>query len=65
MIAGVEAGAGRVIVAADSDFVGDDSIGDLDHARLWQQLVTWTAAGPAAHRAAESPSAITAHPAWT
>ena len=64
VIAGVEAGAGRVIVAADSDFVGDDSIGDLDHARLWQQVVTWTAAGPAAHRGAESASAITAHPAW-
>lgn len=64
VIAGVEAGAGRVAVTADSDFVGDDSIGDLDHARLWQQLVTWTAAGPAAHRAVPCESTITASPAW-
>lgn len=64
VIAGVDAGAGRVVVTADSDFAGDDSIEDLDHARLWQQLVTWTAAGPAAHRAEAPHSAITDHAAW-
>ncbi len=37
----VEHGAGRVVVLADSDLVGDDSIGELDHEDLWVNLVTW------------------------
>lgn len=40
-------GEGRVVVLADSDLVGDDSIADLDHRRFWTNLVTW-AAVPAA-----------------
>ena len=43
VLVGVRAGLGRVVVAADSDFVGDDSIGDLDHRALWLNLVTWAA----------------------
>ena len=34
VLVGVKADRGRVVVAADSDFVGDDSIGDLDHRHL-------------------------------
>ncbi|GLX92470.1 DUF6421 family protein [Herbidospora sp. NBRC 101105] len=43
---------GRVVVVADSDLFGDDSIGDLDHARLWGNLVTWAARSPEAGTAA-------------
>lgn len=38
-------GAGRVVVLADSDLVGDDSIHELDHSRLWTNIVTWASAG--------------------
>ncbi|MEV6984649.1 DUF6421 family protein [Sphaerisporangium sp. NPDC051017] len=41
-------GDGRVVVFADSDLFGDDSIGDLRHARLWGNVVTWAARVPAA-----------------
>lgn len=40
-----EAGAGRVVVVADSDLFGDDCIAALDHEQLWANLVEWTAAG--------------------
>jgi hypothetical protein len=39
---------GRVVVTADSDLFGDDSITDLDHEQLWLNLLTWSAAGRAA-----------------
>ena len=41
-------GAGRVVVLADSDLVGDDSIDELDHARFWTNIATWASAGHAA-----------------
>ncbi len=44
-------GQGRVLVAADSDLFGDDSITDLDNQQLWLNLVTWAAGGRAAARA--------------
>ncbi|MEU8380851.1 DUF6421 family protein [Streptosporangium sp. NPDC048865] len=44
----VRHGEGRVVVVADSDLFGDDSIGDYDHAALWGNLVTWAARVPAA-----------------
>ncbi|WP_329424764.1 ThuA domain-containing protein [Streptosporangium sp. NBC_01495] len=44
----VRHGEGRVVVIADSDLFGDDSIGDYDHAALWGNLVTWAARVPAA-----------------
>lgn len=37
-------GAGRIVVLADSDLVGDDSIDELDHRRFWTNLVTWVSA---------------------
>ena len=46
IIAGTDVGQGRVLVVADSDFAGDDSIDDLDHRRLWRRLITWAADPP-------------------
>ena len=48
LIALSQAGAGRVVVVADSDLFGDDSIGEYDHAALWHNLVVWAAAAPSA-----------------
>ncbi|REE94872.1 DUF6421 family protein [Thermomonospora umbrina] len=59
----VRAGRGRVVVLADSDLFGDDSIDDHDQAVLWTNVVTWAAGEPvAAESGHESPAA--AHPAW-
>lgn len=45
-IAGVlRAGAGRVVVTADSDLFSDDSVADGDHADLFFNLVAWAAGG--------------------
>ncbi|NUT40714.1 MAG: hypothetical protein HOV86_12080 [Thermoactinospora sp.] len=40
-------GQGRVVVFADSDLFGDDSIDDYDHLALWGNVVTWAARTPA------------------
>jgi hypothetical protein len=64
VIAGVDAGAGRVLVVADSDFAGDDSIGDLDHRRLWRRLVTWAGARRAGVGGSGVTSSLEEHPAW-
>lgn len=42
-----QVGDGRVVVLADSDLFGDDSIDELDHRTLWVNAVTW-ASGPGA-----------------
>jgi hypothetical protein len=42
---------GRVVVSADSDLFGDDSITDLDHLQLWVNILTWAAGGRAASQA--------------
>ena len=54
-----EHGAGRVVVTADSDLFGDDCIGELDHERLWLNLLYW-AAQPAFAAAAE-PARVARH----
>ncbi|WP_313566192.1 DUF6421 family protein [Mobilicoccus sp.] len=36
-------GEGRLVLVADSDLFGDDSIDDLDHRALWVNLLTWAA----------------------
>ncbi|MBP2702575.1 hypothetical protein JOL79_02010 [Microbispora sp. RL4-1S] len=46
LAAAVRHGRGRVVVLADSDLFGDDSISDYDHAQLWTNLVTWAARVP-------------------
>ncbi|GAB3684815.1 DUF6421 family protein [Angustibacter aerolatus] len=65
LVVAVEAGAGRVVVAADSDLFGDDSIGELDHAALWQNLAFWLSAGHAVHPTTVGDTrGIAQHPAW-
>ncbi|AKU15795.1 DUF6421 family protein [Luteipulveratus mongoliensis] len=58
-------GDGRVVVLADSDIVGDDSIDELDNARLWTNVVTWASGG--SRRSTASPtrdSETAAAPEW-
>jgi hypothetical protein len=43
LLVAVPHGAGRVVVAADSDLFGDDCIGSLGHRSLWLNLVHWAA----------------------
>jgi len=43
MAAAFEFGLGRVVVFADSDLIGDDSIEEFDQAALWVNVVTWAA----------------------
>ncbi|CAA9529598.1 MAG: FIG01122858: hypothetical protein [uncultured Solirubrobacteraceae bacterium] len=64
LLAVAEHGAGRVVVAADSDLFGDDCLGDLSHEALWVNLVTWAAAGAFAQPLAQVPSSLAADPAW-
>jgi len=62
------AGSGRVVVVADSDLFGDDSLEDNDQRRLWANLVTWAARRPspgAGAQATTAASAALADPAWT
>ncbi|MEZ0075838.1 DUF6421 family protein [Planotetraspora sp. GP83] len=51
----VRHGRGRVVVLADSDLFGDDSLGDYDHAQLWTNLVTWAARIPTSRDHAQVP----------
>ena len=65
LLAAAEHGAGRVVVAADSDLFGDDCLAQHDHADLWLNLVHW-AAGSAFGRPAERRvSTARADRAWT
>ncbi|NHN55566.1 hypothetical protein G9U51_07205 [Calidifontibacter sp. DB0510] len=58
-------GEGRVVVLADSDIIGDDSIDELDNARFWSNLVLWASSGtrPAA-LVASNGSTTAARPEW-
>ena len=64
LIVGVAFGDGRVVVTADSDFAGDDSLDDLGNRALWRALVTWVAAGPVSVPARSTSSPILSSPAW-
>ncbi|WP_433497190.1 DUF6421 family protein [Sphaerimonospora sp. CA-214678] len=55
LAAAVRHGRGRVVVLADSDLFGDDSIDDFDHAQLWANLVTWAARTPEDGRSRTAP----------
>ena len=58
-------GLGRLVVFADSDLFGDDSIGDYDHLKLWTNAVTWAASGAvAAGAGAAASSWLSDHPGW-
>ena len=65
VLVAVRAGEGRVVVAADSDFVGDDSIVDLDNRELWLNLVTWAAVRERPRAASGRPASVVNLPAWT
>lgn len=60
------AGTGRVIVVADSDLFGDDSINDFDHRQLWINIMTWAAGARSGTKVQKSPSRnwATADTAW-
>jgi Family of unknown function (DUF6421) len=64
LIAAVEHGAGRVVVAADSDLFGDDFFALHDHETLWLNLLYWVAAPAFEEDAAAAPSPLAALPAW-
>lgn len=57
--------AGRVVVLADSDLAGDDSIDELDNARFVSNVVTWASGGNrAAALTAVSGSGTVDLPEW-
>lgn len=64
LLAVTEHGAGRVVVAADSDLFGDDCIDDLGHAHLWRNLVHWAAGPRLAGGELEQPSDVASDPHW-
>lgn len=64
LLVGARAGAGRVVIAADSDFVGDDSIVDLDNRSLWLNIVTWAAVRDRQPGGATCRTGLTARPEW-
>ena len=58
-------GLGRLVVFADSDLFGDDSIGDYDHLTLWANAITWAASGGVAASAGAAASFwLSDHPGW-
>jgi hypothetical protein len=50
-------GAGRVVVLADSDWLGDEFFDAHDHRRLWGNIAYWTAAPAFLPRSADTPTA--------
>ncbi|MEA2440610.1 MAG: hypothetical protein QOH76_2034 [Thermoleophilaceae bacterium] len=64
LLVAVEHGAGRVVVAADSDLFGDDCIGEYGHRDLWLNLVHWAAQPSLSLPLAEEPSEAASDPAW-
>ena len=59
-----EHGDGRVAVFADSDLFGNDCIGDLDHEKLWADVIYWLAEPTFAAGEATPTSDIAADPNW-
>ncbi|MDQ1494950.1 MAG: hypothetical protein QOG69_1433 [Actinomycetota bacterium] len=57
-------GRGRLVVFADSDLFGDDSIGDYDHRALWSNAITWAASGDQSSDGGPAPAEIVDDPAW-
>ncbi|HVF76929.1 MAG TPA: DUF6421 family protein [Solirubrobacteraceae bacterium] len=64
LLATTEHGAGRVVVAADSDLFGDDCLAKHDHEDLWCNLVQWTAGGAYRRPAAAPISTASSDPHW-
>lgn len=53
LIAAAKYGAGRVVVLADSDVFGDDSIDELGNRNLWINIASWVSGGKAAATATQ------------
>ncbi|MBA2347713.1 MAG: hypothetical protein H0V81_05395 [Solirubrobacterales bacterium] len=64
LLAVTRAGAGRVVVAADSDLFSDDCLADFDHAALWENLVTWVGQAAFAMPLVEPVSAAASDAHW-
>ncbi len=65
LLAVTEAGAGRVVVAADSDLFSDDCLPEFGHAALWGNLLFWAAGHAFAAPLEEPPSAARASGHWS
>ena len=65
LAAAVEAGAGRVVLLADSDLFGDDCLALHGHAALWENLVFWAAGWAFAAPPAPPASPLASDPQWT
>ncbi|ADG77553.1 hypothetical protein TPAU25S_01277 [Tsukamurella paurometabola] len=63
LAAALQVGLGRVVVFADSDLFGDDSIDDFDQRTLWTNVVTW-ASGAHGDRGARHVSAAAQSADW-
>jgi hypothetical protein len=48
LVVAAKHGEGRVVVLADSDVFGDDSIDELDNKNFWINIVSWVSGGKAA-----------------
>ena len=59
-------GKGRVVVLADSDVFGDDSIDELDNKNFWLNIASWVSGGKAAALAEskKEPSWAQSDPSW-
>lgn len=65
LVAATLADQGRVAVYADSDLIGDDCLGDLDHRDLWVDTITWAAHAAFARAGDEAvTSPVLADPHW-
>jgi hypothetical protein len=64
LLVAAEHGAGRVVVAADSDLFGDDCIGEFGHRDLWVNLLHWAAEPSLSQPLPPSESEAHGDPAW-
>ncbi|GAB3129176.1 DUF6421 family protein [Tsukamurella serpentis] len=64
LAAALEVGRGRVVVFADSDLFGDDSIDDFDQRALWANVVTWAAGTDAPDTVGAGPRGVAHSADW-
>jgi len=66
LVAATNFGKGRVVVLADSDIFGDDSIDELDNKNFWINIASWVSGGKAAALAQtkKDPSWAATDPSW-
>lgn len=66
MAAATSFGSGRIVVLADSDIFGDDSIEDLDNRQLLDNILRWLGAGKSVsrHQATSFRTLLAENPSW-